>query len=112
MTVFSGTLTEAMTKQKLMTFAEFETFVAQNEWISNDDFDYESYPNHLWFRIDTKAVADGLEWASTKIVEALGVAAKDDVELRHLERNALELRHILCGPPKRIFCMGSAGTIQ
>jgi hypothetical protein len=98
--------------KKLLSFAEFEILVAQNEWISNDDFDPESYPNHLWFQVDTKAVADSLNQASTKIAEALGVVAKEDVELRHLERNALELRHVLYGPPKRIFCMGSAGIIH
>jgi hypothetical protein len=34
---------------KLMTFAEFEDFVAESEWISNDDFESEGYPDHPWF---------------------------------------------------------------
>jgi hypothetical protein len=112
MTVSRGISTGTMAKKKLMSFAEFETFVAENEWVSNDNFDPESHPDHLWFRVDTKSVADGLDRASTNIAAALGAVAKGDVELRHLERHALELRHVVHGPPKRIFCIGSAGTIQ
>jgi len=98
-----------MAKKKLMTFAEFEAFVAKNEWISNDDFDHDSNPDHLWFRVDTDAIARGLDEDSAKILAALGPVPKDDVELRHLERNALELRHVILGSAKRIFFYGSAG---
>jgi hypothetical protein len=112
MTVSGGVPSGAMTTKKLMSFAEFEAFVGQNEWISNDVFDHDSHPNHIWFQVDTSAVAEALDKASTKIAAALGTVAKDDVELRHLERKALELRHVLHEPPKRIFCMGSAGMIR
>jgi hypothetical protein len=112
MTVPGGVPTGAMTTKKLMSFAEFEAFVEKNEWISNEIFDHDSHPDHIWFQVDTSAVTEVLDKASTKIAEALGTVAKEDVEFRHLERNALELRHVLHGPPKRIFCMGSAGMIR
>jgi hypothetical protein len=98
-----------MAKTKLMTFAEFEAFITKNEWISNDDFNPDSYPDHVWFRVDAAAVAQKLDADSAKILEAMGPVPKEDVELRHLERNALELRHVMLSPAKKIFFFGSAG---
>jgi protein involved in sex pheromone biosynthesis len=97
---------------KLMTFAEFEAFVAANEWISNEEFDSESYPNHPWFRVKTMEVQHYLDGASTKILKAIGTAPKDDVELRHLERNAFEVRHVQHGHARKIFFMGIAGNVS
>jgi hypothetical protein len=94
---------------KLMSFVEFEAFIADNEWVNNDDFDPDSHPDHPWFCVDTSAVNQGLDECSTMISKALGIVPKGDVELRHLERNALELRRVTHGPAKKIFCMGSAG---
>jgi hypothetical protein len=61
-----------MAKKKLMTFVEFEAFIAQNEWISNDDFDHECNPDNAWFRVDTAAITKELDGVSSKILAALG----------------------------------------
>jgi predicted ATPase len=99
-----------MTDIKLLSFADFEIHAQKNEWICNDDFDPEICPDHLYFSIDTEAVSNELDLAATKILDALGVVAKDDVELRHIERNAFELRYIAHGRPKSIFFTGPAGV--
>lgn len=99
-----------MTNNTLMTFAEFETFITANEWIANNDFDHESAPDHPWFQIDTSAIAQSLSESAAKVLAALGTVAKDDVELRHIERNALELRHVAHGNPKKVFFTGPAGV--
>lgn len=90
------------------TKKKFETFVTKNDWISNEDFEHEVYPDHPWFRIDRGVINRHIGEASTKIAGALGVIPKEDIELRHLERNALELRHVHHGPAKKILFMGSA----
>jgi hypothetical protein len=99
-----------MAKHKLMSFPEFEAFIAKNEWISNDTFDHDESPDHPWFRVDSAAIAQALENASTTVLNALRTVPRDDVELRHLERNALDLRRVSHKSPKKIFFMGSAGV--
>jgi hypothetical protein len=111
MTLASSDHEGEMAKENLMSYADFEAFIAKSEWVSNDHFDHETHPDHPWFRVDTTAVSQGLDEASTMVLNALGTIPKEDVELRHLERNALELRRVMHGPAKKIFCMGSAGKL-
>jgi type IV secretory pathway ATPase VirB11/archaellum biosynthesis ATPase len=103
-------MTDEMTDIKLLSFADFEIHAQKNEWICNDEFDPEICPDHLYFRIDTELVSNELDVAATKILDVLGVVAKDDGELRHIQRNAFELRHIAHGRPKSIFFTGPAGV--
>jgi hypothetical protein len=93
-----------------MSFTEFEAFIAKNEWVTNDSFDHEESPDHPWFRVDTPAINEALKNAATTVLNALRTVPMEDVELRHLERNALDLRRVSHGPPKKIFFMGSAGV--
>ncbi|KAF2875141.1 hypothetical protein BDV95DRAFT_603908 [Massariosphaeria phaeospora] len=88
----------------------FEEFLAEDEWVYNHDFDKETLPNHPWFATDSTYISSKLGEASTKIINALGTFPKNDVELRHLERNALDLRQVSRGPAKKIFFMGAAGV--
>jgi hypothetical protein len=109
MTLASSQPEAGMVNNQLMSFAEFEAYVASNEWVNNDDFDPDSHPDHTWFQVNTAAVSQCLEKCCTMISKALGIVPRGDVELRHLERNVLELRNVVHGPAKKIFCMGSAG---
>jgi hypothetical protein len=60
-------------------------------------------PNHPYFSVNTAGVISGLNLSVSKILDALGTVAKKDVELRHIERNAYELRCVAHGQPKKIF---------
>ena len=99
-----------MADTTLMDFDEFGEFIANNEWLPNYDTANEALPEHPWFGVDPSAISQGLSEASAKILAALGVIPKDDVELRHLERNALDLKHVNRSPAKKIFFMGPAGV--
>jgi hypothetical protein len=99
-----------MAKIKLLSYADFEIHAAKNEWISNDDFDQDAYLDDPYFRVDTAGVISGLNLSASKILDALGTVAKEDVELRHIERNAYGLRFVTHGQPKNIFFTGLAGV--
>jgi hypothetical protein len=60
----------------------------------------------------TAEIIHYLDEASAKILEAIRAAPKEDVELRHLERNAFEVKCVQHGSAREMFFMGSASNVS